>query len=363
MENKRKMAKWKKALIISFSSLFAVILVTISVFYGIFFNEVNALFTIKKHDNNIYSMTYKRDYFFDDFLKSGASTDAELQNFIIKKLLHGLSIDFDLPDYGCSSFTATTSEGHHTFARNLDIDFAPVMAVKTYPKNGYASVSMVNLSALGFSMAYAPNSLMDRLLLLAAPYVPFDGMNEKGVAICVNMVNGEDVQQNTDKVDITTTTLIRLVLDKAKNIDEAVELINKYDLHDSTGGPYHFLIADKSGKSVIVEYYQNEMQVVESEGNFQIMTNHALNDLEPSESTFTRTYERYNTINDRLTATNGVLSINESINLLDEVKLHWGSKEEGSEGGALYSAVYDLDKNVLRFVYQSNLKKVYKFSI
>lgn len=288
---KKKMAKWKKALIICFSSFFAVIIIAVGTFYGIFFNEVNAFCSIKKVNDNIYSLTYKNDYFFDEFLQSGASTDAELQNFIMKKLLHGLPINFTLPDYGCSSFTATTKDGEHTFARNLDIKFAPIMVVKTAPKNGYSSISMVNLSALGFNIGSNVSGFMDKCLLLAAPYIPFDGMNEKGVAICVNMVNGEDIHQNTDKIDITTTTLIRLVLDKAKNVDEAIELIKKYDLHDSTGGPYHFQIADKSGKSVVIEYFKNELQVISSQNNYQIMTNHALNNLEPQDSTFTDTHQ------------------------------------------------------------------------
>jgi len=356
---KKKMAKWKKALIISFSSLFALIIIAVGTFYGIFFNEVNAFFTIKQESNNIYSMTYKNNYFFDEFLESGASTDEELQNFIMKKLLHGLPIDFTLPDYGCSSFTATNNEGEHTFARNLDIDFAPIMVVKTLPKNGYSSISMVNLSALGFNMNYVPSGFMDKCLLLAAPYIPFDGMNEKGVAICVNMVNGQAIDQKSDKIDITTTTLIRLVLDKAQNVDEAIELIKKYDLHDSTGGPYHFQITDRSSKSVVVEYFENEIQIVQS----NIMTNHALNSLEPEDSTFTDTNERYNTISEKLSQTNGILSIEESIALLQEVKLSWGSSAQGDEGGALYSVVYNLDKLELQFVYKSNMEKIYKFNL
>ena len=105
---------------------------------------------------------------------------------------------------------------------------------------------------------------MDKLLLLASPYIPFDGMNEKGVAISVNMVNGDKIEQSTDKIDITTTTLIRLVLDKASSVYEAINLIKQYDLNDSTGGPYHFQIADKSGKSVVIEYYKKEIQTIES---------------------------------------------------------------------------------------------------
>lgn len=264
MKIKTKMKKSKKVLLITFITILGLIITSISVFYGIFFNEVNAFFTIKKYDTSIYTMTYRNNYYFDEFLKTGAKTDTELKNFIINKLLHGLPIDFDLRDYGCSSFTATTKDNEHLFARNLDIEYSPIMVVKTYPKNNYSSISMVNLSALGFSNQYQPNSMMDKLLLLAIPYIPFDGMNEKGVAISVNMVNGDKIEQSTDKIDITTTTLIRLVLDKASSVYEAINLIKQYDLNDSTGGPYHFQIADKSGKSVVIEYYKNEIQTIES---------------------------------------------------------------------------------------------------
>lgn len=35
----------------------------------------------------------------------------------------------------------------------------------------------------------------------------------------------------------------------------------------------HYLIADASGKSVLVEYYDNELQIVETDSNYQIASN------------------------------------------------------------------------------------------
>lgn len=352
--SKKKMSKAKKVLISVFSSLFVIIVLCLGTFYGVFFNEVNAFFSFKKQDESIYSLTYRNDYFFDEFLETGAKTDGELKDFIIKKLLHGLPIDFTLPDYGCSSFVSITESGEQTFARNLDIDFAPIMVVKTEPNNAYKSISMVNLSALGFSLDYQPTSIMDKLLCLATPYIPFDGMNEKGVAICVNMVNGNSICQDTDKINITTTTLIRLVLDYADSTQKAIELINQYDLYDSTGGPYHFLISDKNGDSVVIEYYNNEMQVIE---NQKILTNHALNEYEETTSTFNKTFERYNTIKETIDSNSGTLSLEQSQSLLSEVALSWDN------GGALYSVIYNLNKLELQFVFKNQTEKIYDFSL
>ncbi len=268
--------------------------------------------------------------------------------------MHGLPIDFDLPDYGCSSFTTTNENNEIIFARNLDIEYAPIMVVKTKPKNAYNSLSMVNLSALGFGMDYQPTSTMDKLLCLAVPYIPFDGMNEKGVAICVNMVNGNAICQDSNKINITTTTLIRLVLDYADSTRKAIELINQYDLYDSTGGPYHFLISDKNGDSVAIEYYNNEIQVIE---NQKILTNHALNKLEDTTSTFLKTFERYNTIKETLTSNNGSLTSKQSQSLLSKVALSW------ENGGALYSAIYNLNKSELQFTFKNQMEKTYKFCL
>lgn len=352
-----KVKNKKKILPTIFFVIFNIVFLIVGIFYSLFYNEINSLMSIRKVQENIYTMDYSVNYYFDDFLKVGASSDAELKNFIMKKLVHGLPIDFDLPDYGCSTFNFDTDEGNKSYARNLDIAYAPIMIVKTNPVGSYSSISMVNLSALGFSEEYLPNSFLNKSLLLACPYIPFDGVNEMGVAISVNMVNGKDINQQTDKINLTTTTLIRLVLDKAKNVEEAVALIQKYDLTDSTGGPYHFQIADKNGKSVVIEYCNNEIQIINQQGNFQCLTNHTLNDLETDYTVqFNQTYERYNIIEQKLNDRNGVLSNEDAFNLLKTVNLNW----EG--GGTLYSSIYDLSNFKLNLMYKCDTNDILSFT-
>lgn len=59
--------------------------------------------------------------------------------------------------------------------------YSPALFVRTAPEDGYRSISMVNLSYIGFGEDKLPTSLLDSLLTLAAPYVPLDGLNEKGL--------------------------------------------------------------------------------------------------------------------------------------------------------------------------------------
>ena len=51
--------------------------------------------------------------------------------------------------------------------------------------------------------------------------LPLDGMNEKGLAVSVNMIQDYDaICQDTGKPDLTTTTAIRLLfLDRAANVE------------------------------------------------------------------------------------------------------------------------------------------------
>ena len=76
----------------------------------------------------------------------------------------------------------------------------------------------------------------------------------------MNMIqDSASINQNTGKPDITTTTAIRLLLDKAANVEEALELLLQYDFHSSMGMMVHLALADADGRSVAVEYVDHEM--------------------------------------------------------------------------------------------------------
>ncbi|MDR3262716.1 MAG: linear amide C-N hydrolase [Clostridiales bacterium] len=335
-----------------FGFVILAVFLTAGIFYAIFFNEANAFLSVKKIGAGLYQMSYKNDYYFDDFLEKGASSDEELKTFIMQKLLKGLPIDVQIPDIACTTFTAITPSGDRTFSRNFDLEDTPIMILATSPKNGYKSISTVNLSFLGYDYGYLPDALKDRFLTLAAPYLPLDGMNEKGVSIAVNMVNGESANQSTAKKDITTTTLIRLVLDKAASAADAVELIARYDLHDSVGGPYHFQIADKSGASVIIEYVANEMKTIYKDGSYLLTTNFLMSD-DAQADDFGK--DRYDAAKAVLDASNGVLSVSGAMALLSQVAMSWQG------GGTQWSVVYNLDKKEAVYSFHRDYSKTKAF--
>ncbi len=325
----QKKKKTVRHIIIGIGLLWLIIIIAALV---LFRNELRSLMSLEKVDKyGMYQMTYYGDYGFDEFLEVGARNDADIEAFVTKRLLKGLPINLGVTGDGCTAFVVKNESGDILFGRNFDFLYAPSLQLYTAPNNGYASVSTVNLAFAGYSGDNLPDgSFFDTFLTLAAPFLPFDGMNEKGLAIALLAVPKAEVPYNPDKITLNTTTAIRLVLDKAATVEEAIELLKQYNIYFSGGIECHYLIADASGHSVIVEYVNQELCVVESETEYQIASNFiAYNGLNIGEG-FTE-FERYDRVQNAIEENNGILEVSGAIQLLADVgvfdgdidKLQW----------------------------------------
>ena len=317
----------------------AIIFVIVVAAAIVFRNELGSLASLKRVDDyGMYTMSYSGDYGFDEFLKTGAKSDSDIEAFVVNRLLKGLPIDLNVTGAGCTVFTAENSAGERIFCRNFDFDYAPSLQLRTQPKDGYASISTVNLAFAGYSAESLPSSgiRFKNFLTLAAPFLPFDGMNEKGVAIALLAVPEADGGYDPDKVTLNTTTAIRLVLDKAANVKEAVELLKGYSIYFSGDVDCHYLIADSSGQSVLVEFYDGAMRTVEPEENYQIASNFiAYNGLNIGEG-FTE-FERYDKVKDALEGSGDGLSSEEAMALLRTVGVYGADGTDKLQWSALYN--------------------------
>lgn len=269
----------KRWLAVIAAGLAAVILIAAAGGAFLFRHELKTLYSLKKVDDNVlYTMKYDGDYGFDEFLETGASSDRELVEFVTKRLLKGIPLEFSIPDLGCSTFSAQTEDGDRIFGRNFDLTYSPALFVVTEPDNGYRSMSTVNLAFLGFGEDKLPDTLKRKIITLAVPYAPLDGVNEKGLAVAVLRIDDEPTNQDTGKTDITTTAAIRLMLDKAANVDEALKLLAQYDIHSSAGSCCHFQLADAQGNSAVAEYVDNEYEIIGKNGDYQAATNFLLSE-------------------------------------------------------------------------------------
>ena len=390
MENvkeKRKLRLWQRLLIILLAvvvTLTAALAITAGCVWG---NEISTAASFKQlcprddaHlDGSVYRMDVKGGFYFDKYIaQGGAKSDKELIDFITKNITKGLiDMSIDETEIGCASFTATTAEGDKLFARNYDFAKTNTCIVFTEPKDGrHASISSVDLQFIGMDANQDVAGLMNKITCLAAPYAPLDGMNDAGVSCGIYMTyQGETTtptDQNTDKPDLTSTTMLRLILDYADSVEEAVELVSKYDLHDSAQTSYHYMVADSTGKSAILEWvngtdktdndgaarklvvtYNDDdanIGVREGSADYQWVTNFIVQpDYYDSEEEKAG-LDRYDRIYDRLSAGNGVVADEKAaMAILGAIGRRNWNNDDGN-GCTVHSVVYNLTKKTALWV-------------
>ena len=281
----------KKALKVTslvLAAIITVFLLALAALSFVFRNEISAISSIELRkprvenslQGGIYQMTFTGDYYFEDYLaQGGAKNDRELLDFIMNKMTKGLlNLSIKTSKIGCSSFTAKKSDGQHIFARNYDLYTTNTSIVRVKGnKSRHASISTVDLSFINISPDRNVDNLISKAYCLAAPYAPLDGLNDAGVSCGIYMTyqgDGKTViatDQNTELPDISPTALIRMILDYADSIDDAVKFAQSYDMHDSAGTSFHIMVADKSGRSAIFEWV-NASNGLDGDGSLRKLT-------------------------------------------------------------------------------------------
>ncbi len=313
----------------------AFLLVLLAVLLGVvLYNPVRTLATLEKVDDfPLYVMHYKGTYLFDFIAKDG------LDDPFYRGIYEAVNPD------ACTSFAALGAASDPVFGRNLDWSHRSSMLLFTDPPGGYASVSMVDLYYLGVEGTQSiPWS--KRVTLLAAPHATIDGMNECGVAIAQNAVPGRDMSKDPNKPTLLNSQILRLVLDHAKDVDEALALIQQYNV-EFAGPPGHFHVADASGDSAIVEYLDSGVNIVRVETPWQVSTNYLL-----SEEVKPHCW-RYEKATQTLNAARGSISQEQAMDVLASVK----------QDHTVWSVVYNLSSGAIDVAMGKDYADVHTFEL
>ena len=359
-----------------------VIALAVAVF-ALWHNELTTLASFQKlsdrdeahRDGAVYQINFSGDYFFDEFLsQGGASNDAELISFITRSITKGIiPMHIKTSSIACSAFTADTQSGDRVFGRNYDFSATNTAIVYTDPGEGrHASYSTIDLSFLGLDADKDVETIGQKFLTLAAPYVPLDGINDAGVACGIFMSyqgegKGTPTDTQTDRPDITSTTLLRLILDYADSVEDAVALAQQYDLHDSASSCFHYMVADSTGRSAILEWVGtdadhdvdgaqrqlnvlwNDTDVLSDSADWQVVTNFIKTPGYYDGTTAEmKGLDRYEHLAAALRETDGIVADKDAaMDLLASVgRRTWNNDDSNSN--TVHSVVYDLtDKSVL----------------
>lgn len=308
---------------------------------------------IRELEAGLSVVRYEGEYGFDAFLEQGgAGSDEDVAAYITSLLAQ--EIHMEGSPFGCSTLSVENRNGGYLFGRNFDWNACNGLIVSARPENGYASVSTVNMDFLragGLDLSQLP----DQMQAIVSLYAPLDGMNERGLAVSVNMIQDSvSISQDTEKPKITTTTAVRLLLDRASDVEEALELLGRYDFHSSMGMMVHLALADAGGRSVTVEYLDNEMVVTET----PVVTNFYLAPGEKQGIGTAQSHTRYEILVQALEE-HGEMTEAEVRDALDSVSKDNFGEFESTE----WSIVMNQETKELIYYHRENYETAYMVSV
>lgn len=244
-----------KRILLALVAIIVVVAAAVVIVYGGQLKTLGSLEKLSCYDDgyNLYSIDVDYAYDLDAIVAAGVRDDQSYIDAVLAQVLPGIPVSVKAPKFGCTAFRAQLDDGDFVMGRNYDFKSdSSALLVRTHPKDGYASIGFSALNNLG---ANAPEtSPAKSVAALLGPFAMLDGVNEKGVSICVLTLDSDPTEQDSGKDAINTSLALRLVLDRAASTQEAVDLLAGYDMHAMAGRDYHFFITDATGDSRVVEY-------------------------------------------------------------------------------------------------------------
>jgi hypothetical protein len=331
-------------------------------------DHVRTLWSLRRvPGTNAYVMDYYVNYHIDQIRSNGMRVD-QIENGLIDvffpdaiafvaKVVKGRFLDekiHALPSGGdhCSTVCLRTPESRVLFGRNLDYSHDACLVVRVHREGELSSIAVLDLHYLNLDRDdLETTSLWERIPLLFAPYYLQDGMNEHGVAVADLSVDGVEPPLDGKRPNILHSTAMRLILDYATNVDEAVDMLKRYNVY-FVAETCHFMIADASGKSAVVEFINGDVKVTPAKESWQVCTNHQIH--EASEQQCDERCERYRTASEQLAKASATAGIDDVMRVMESVS---------RENWTMWTSVYDLTSKDCRIAYRRHYDKPYVDSL
>lgn len=235
--------------------------------------KIEMVHSLKTVDGDRFlEMDYTIDYDLDGMIDASLTTFEEIEAYIFANMMDVAPGGNALlaPEASCSAFAAMDPATEEKYmGRNYDFchvengEEVPITAimVRTAPEGGKKSISMVDSYWLGYKEGFYNDGVSDLSMLVATPYGLLDGMNEDGLAVGVlHLLGNPTAQTDPTKKNVWSNVLMRVLLDRAGTVDEAIEIAKGLNMNMSNPakGNNHFFLADANGDYAILEYTYEE---------------------------------------------------------------------------------------------------------
>ncbi|MHC4693961.1 MAG: LamG-like jellyroll fold domain-containing protein [Planctomycetota bacterium] len=343
MKRRKRIRKALKFILPVLAALFIVLVVFFAFAADIGFNDLRSLVTVRKADDYpLYVMRFYGDYGFTD-LQTGRGLKG-LRKWAYEQLKPQSAGPM------CTCFSVISKQTDRIFGRNFDWrNTEAALLLFTDPPGKYASVSMVDVTYFRFDPV--KTGLLDYLVLLGSPYLPTEGMNECGVAVAALQVPHADGGNDPNKETVGVSCLMRQILDNAGSVDEAITLIEQYNVVFTYGPPSHLLISDSSGNSAVIEFLDGSPTVLKSTESFQPCTNFIISGRSIEQAL--NSCWRYKTAYSALKELQGRVNSEQAMEIL----------KNASWGNTIWSAVYGQSTGKIQLAMDKDYERIYEFSL
>jgi predicted choloylglycine hydrolase len=154
-------------------------------------------------------------------------------------------------------------------------------------------------------------------------------------------LNAANPPNDLQKQTVGSLMIIRLMLDHAKNSEEAIAILKNFNIDFQVGPPLHYFITDRSGRSAVVEFVDHKISVLRNTDSWQVATNFNLTGISPENSR--ASCENQGTISSSLSA----------LSLLKEV----------SQRNTIWSVVYDTSSLIFIVVMGKKYDQIHEFDL
>ena len=138
-------------------------------------------------------------------------------------------------------------------------------------------------------------------------------------------------------------------------MDEALALLEGIDMHSDIGSAHHLAISDASGRSVVVEYVDDCMVVVES----PMVANHYLCDAKLNVGLLEGDH-RYEQLCMRYDQSDGIMTLDELTEAMEAVTQE---TVEGKFLGTAWTMLMDLQRPSVTYYSRRDFDKEYHFEL
>ncbi|MGQ4005436.1 choloylglycine hydrolase family protein [Francisellaceae bacterium CB300] len=193
-----------------------------------------------------------------------------------------LSIPFS-QGLACTTIALNGPDKHVVSGRTMEWGFDWDWKVLYIPKGTIHNLTAPKNLDLPNQSYTSKYSILGTGLAKDGEMLVIDGQNSQGLSLSANYLPGFTTYQDVTKDDKNYASIVEstmFVLSQFSTVQEAKEALAKYKVWadkstmvDGVMPEVHFMITDKSGKGVVVEYIKGQVKFHDVDANVKVMTN------------------------------------------------------------------------------------------